>query len=107
MLESFTSSTCGPCVAGNVNVSNVLSGFNNSDYSLLKYQMSWPGSGDPYYTAEGGDRRNYYGVNAVPDFILDGNIWQGNSSSLTGSQITSVLASPAFVEMSSYFTVDK
>ena len=107
MLESFTSSTCGPCVAGNVNVSNVLSGFNNSDYSLLKYQMSWPGSGDPYYTAEGGDRRNYYGVNAVPDFILDGNIWQGNSSSLTGSQITSVLANPAFVEMSSYFTVDE
>jgi len=107
MLESFTSSTCGPCVAGNVNVSNVLSGFNNSDYSLLKYQMSWPGSGDPYYTAEGGDRRNYYGVNAVPDFVLDGNIWQGNSSSLTGSQITSVLANPAFVEMSSFFTVDE
>ena len=106
MLESFTSSTCGPCVAGNVNVSNVLAGFNNSDYSLLKYQMSWPGSGDPYYTLEGGDRRNYYGVNSVPDFILDGNIWQGNSASLTGSQITSVIANPAFVEMSSYFTVD-
>ena len=49
--------------------------------------MSWPGSGDPYYTAEGGDRRAYYNVNAVPDFIIDGNVWQGNSSSVTNSQI--------------------
>ena len=105
MLESFTSSTCGPCVAGNVNVASVLTGYADDQYSLLKYQMSWPGSGDPYYTDEGGDRRTYYGVNAVPDFILDGNDWQGNSSSLANSQIDAVLAEPAFLEMSSFFTV--
>ncbi len=105
MLESFTSSTCGPCVAGNVNVASVLTGYTDDQYSLLKYQMSWPGSGDPYYTLEGGDRRTYYNVNAVPDFILDGNDWQGNSSSLANSQIDAVIAEPAFTDISSYFTV--
>ena len=105
MLESFTSSTCGPCVAGNVNVASVLTAYSDDQYSLLKYQMSWPGSGDPYYTLEGGDRRTYYNVNAVPDFILDGNVWQGNSSSLANSQVDAVIADPAFAEISSYFTV--
>ena len=105
MLESFTSSTCGPCVAGNVNVASVLTGYTDDQYSLLKYQMSWPGSGDPYYTLEGGDRRTYYDVNSVPDFILDGNDWQGNSSSLANSQIDAVIAEPAFTDISSYFTV--
>ena len=105
MLESFTSSTCGPCVAGNVNVASVLTAYSDDQYSLLKYQMSWPGSGDPYYTLEGGDRRTYYNVNAVPDFILDGNVWQGNSASLTNSQVDAVIADPSFAEISSYFTV--
>ena len=106
MLESFTSSTCGPCVAGNQNVSAVLAAYSDDQYSMLKYQMSWPGSGDPYYTLEGGDRRTYYNVNAVPDFILDGNVWQGNSSSVTGSQIDAVMANPAFVSLSSYHVMD-
>jgi len=105
MLESFTSSTCGPCVAGNVNVASVLTAYSGDQYSLLKYQMSWPGSGDPYYTLEGGDRRTYYNVNSVPDFILDGNVWQGNSASLTNSQVDAVIADPSFAEISSYFTV--
>ena len=106
MLESFTSSTCGPCVAGNQNTSAVLAAYSDDQYSMLKYQMSWPGSGDPYYTLEGGDRRTYYNVNAVPDFILDGNVWQGNSSSVTGSQIDAVMANPAFVSLSSYHVMD-
>ena len=106
MLESFTSSTCGPCVAGNANIAAVTSAYMDDQYSILKYQMSWPGSGDPYYTLEGGDRRTYYNVNAVPDFILDGNVWQGNSSSVTNAQIDAVIANPAFVSLSAYHVVD-
>ena len=47
MLEVFISSTCPPCVQGNINLSDVLANYNQIDYTLLKYQMSWPGSGDP------------------------------------------------------------
>jgi hypothetical protein len=69
-FEEFTSSTCGPCASFN-------SGFvpwceAHPDITLVKYQMNWPGAGDPYYTAEGGQRRNYYGVSYVPDLFYNG-----------------------------------
>ncbi len=80
LYEEFTSSTCGPCA-----------GFNSSfvpwcnqhadEITLIKYQMSWPAPGDPYYTAEGGTRRNYYGVNAVPQLIGQGRDIGANVSS--------------------------
>ena len=74
MLEVFTSSTCPPCVQGNINLKDVLSNYSQTDYTLLKYQMSWPGSGDPYYTQEAGDRRTFYSVNSVPRFEIDGDM---------------------------------
>jgi hypothetical protein len=44
---------------------------NPNEYTLIKYQMNWPGAGDPYYTAEGGVRGDYYGVNSVPDLYIN------------------------------------
>lgn len=71
LFEEFTSSTCPPCAT-----------FNNSfvpwvadhddDIVLVKYQMDWPGSGDPYYIADAGVRRQYYGVTSVPALFGDG-----------------------------------
>jgi len=71
MHEVFTSSTCGPCVPGNQNLSEIF-GENEGEFVCVKYQMNWPGNGDPYYTEEGGFRRGYYGVNAVPDMYVNG-----------------------------------
>lgn len=71
-FEEFTSSTCAPCAGFN-------SGFvpwcadHESEIALLKYQMNWPGAGDPYYTGEGGVRRTYYGVSGVPDLFGNGD----------------------------------
>jgi len=70
--EEFTSSTCAPCASFN-------SGFvpwcvtNEDNITLIKYQMSWPAPGDPYYTEEGGARRTFYGVNAVPNLFCNGS----------------------------------
>tara|TARA_X000000950_G_scaffold153999_1_gene189029 strand:+ start:2151 stop:5009 length:2859 start_codon:yes stop_codon:yes gene_type:complete len=105
IMESFTSSTCGPCVAGNSNVASVLSNYANDQYSILKYQMSWPGVGDPYYSDEGGDRRVYYSVNTVPNLVLDGNSWQGNSSSLTTQLVDDAIATPSFINLSSNYSI--
>ena len=69
-FEEFTSSTCGPCAS--FNSSFVPWCQNHPDITLVKYQMNWPGSGDPYYTAEGGQRRSYYGLNAVPYLYCNG-----------------------------------
>ena len=105
MLESFTSSTCGPCAPGNVNVSSVLQGYQDNQYSILKYQVDFPGAGDPYYTDEVGDRRTYYSVNSVPDLVVDGNEWQDNSSSLTSQIVDNSISKPSFIDLSSTYSV--
>lgn len=71
MIEHFSSSTCGPCVSVNTQMLNFCNN-NPGRFTYTKYQMNWPGNGDPYYTAEGGTRHDYYGVNAVPQCFLDG-----------------------------------
>ena len=71
MIEHFSSSTCGPCVSVN-NSMNAFCNNNAGRFTYTKYQMNWPGNGDPYYTAEGGVRRSYYGVTGVPNVFLDG-----------------------------------
>lgn len=71
LFEEFTSSTCAPCAQFNT-------GFvpwcedNDTSITLIKYQMNWPGSGDPYFTAEGGVRQAFYGVGFVPDLYVNG-----------------------------------
>jgi len=70
LLQLFTSSTCPPCVHGNEVVDSILA-LNPDEYSLIKYQVDWPGSGDIYYTQEVGSRVNYYGVNGVPSLIVN------------------------------------
>lgn len=73
LIETFTSSTCPPCVQGNIVLEGLLADPQNDDKQVsLKYQMSWPGNGDPYYTNEGNIRRNVYGINGVPNTLLDG-----------------------------------
>ncbi len=72
LFESFTSSTCGPCAPFNTNVFNPFMIDHPDDIAVIKYQMSWPAPGDPYYTAEGGIRRGFYGVSFVPDLYTGG-----------------------------------
>ncbi|MDC1304247.1 T9SS type A sorting domain-containing protein [Salibacteraceae bacterium] len=105
LLEAFTSSTCAPCTPGNINVGNVLAAFPG-EYSKVNYQMSWPGSGDPYFTNEGGDRRTYYGVNSVPNIFTDG-LDGINSNSYAANIFTSAQNVPAFISMEAEATVNK
>lgn len=106
LFEEFTSSTCGPCASIN---SSTLNPFFNSHtgYTLLKYQMNWPISGDPYYTAEGGVRKTYYGVSSVPQMQTDGlstNIQGGQGP--VENMFNQRLASPAFMDITAYHTID-
>ncbi len=70
LYEEFTSSTCAPCAEANPIIDAVLAA-NPDEYSLIKYQMNWPGSGDIYYTEQGGARRDYYGCSWVPDLYIN------------------------------------
>ena len=102
MIEHFSSSTCGPCV----NVNTTMLNFTNTHpgmFTYTKYQMNWPGNGDPYYTAEGGTRRTYYGVNAVPQCFLDGED-QGYAAVQT-TVFDQHYANPAFADVRGSFNV--
>lgn len=70
-FEEFTSSTCGPCATLNKDFAPWCD-THADKITLLKYQMNWPGNGDPYYTAEGGVRKDYYGVSGVPAVFVNG-----------------------------------
>ena len=100
--ESFTSSTCTPCKAGNEVFKSVLATKPYDDWTCVKYQMSWPNmgagnSGDPYYTAEGGVRRTFYAINSVPHLIAEGIGYAGNSGSYTSSIYNTLKAIPSGV----------
>jgi len=69
--EIFTSSTCAVCPPLNNLVDASLS-VHPGTYSLIKYQVNWPGAGDPYYIPECGNRRSYYNVNGAPSLFVNG-----------------------------------
>ncbi len=102
MIEHFSSSTCGPCVQPNV-VMQTFCNNNEGRFTYTKYQMNWPGNGDPYYTEEGGVRRTYYGVNAVPMAFLD-----AKSLNFGGvqNQFNQEAQIPSFMDVRGSFTVE-
>jgi len=96
-LEEFTSSTCGPCAS--FNTSFVPWSINNEDeITLVKYQMDWPAPGDPYYTAEGGTRRAWYGVTWVPWTNLDGT-YTDNNMGLIQNMFNASLLEPGLIKV--------
>lgn len=102
LFETFTSSTCLPCTPANATIEGIFAD-NPGEYTSIKYQMSWPGTGDPYYFSEGGTRRVYYGVNSVPHVRIDGG-WGNNGNSLTQDIFDEFVSKPAIVEMSATFS---
>ena len=104
LYETFTSSTCAPCVAGNANFESVIATLPAGEVASIKYQMSWPGDGDPYNTVDGNDRRGYYNINSVPRLEADGG-WDGNSSIFTAAVHDDAMEVPAFVEIDATYKV--
>jgi hypothetical protein len=80
-FEEFTSSTCAPCAGFNAQF--IPWCIQHQDQiTLVKYQMNWPGAGDPYYTAEGGVRKDYYGVSWVPWLVCIGSYVETDMTSV-------------------------
>jgi len=97
LFEVFTASTCDPCASVNPIIDEVLEN-NPGEYSLIKYQMDWPSGGDPYYTEQGGVRKEYYGVGWVPDFY-------GNGDQDDGGNFTQIVFD-TYAEQLTLLTID-
>ena len=72
--EVFSSSTCPPCVAGNVNLKTVFNA-NPNKFTCVKHQCWFPGAGDPYYISDASTRLGYYdtdGSFGIPDMYVNG-----------------------------------
>ncbi|MHB2150710.1 Omp28-related outer membrane protein [Calditrichota bacterium LG25] len=74
LLEEATNASCAPCATYNP----ILQKFYASHFGgvvSVRYHAWWPGSNDPMYVSAATDCRtriNYYGINAVPAYVLDG-----------------------------------
>jgi hypothetical protein len=77
MFEVLTSSTCGPCYTAHQWIDPLYASSVPSVISAAEYHMNWPAPGnDPWYAANTTDllaRRTYYGVNAIPCEVVDGD----------------------------------
>ncbi len=104
LFEEFTSSTCSPCASFNSSVLNPFTNNHQTDIALVKYQMNWPGSGDPYYTAEGGVRRAYYGVSGVPNLFVGGTKYSTTSSGVN-SAYNNETSRDSYMDMTAQFSL--
>ena len=99
-FEVFTSSTCGTCPWANEDIDEVLAN-NPGEYSLVKYQMYWPGVGDPYYIVDDSVRGVYYGVGGIPDLYTNG--FFDDPFGFTQSVFNSAAEQDAYAEIEMYY----
>lgn len=101
LFEGFTSSTCGPCVLGNVALAKVLDA-RPGMFTVVKYQMAFPGTGDPYVTDEGVTRAGFYKNTpmnpGIPRGFIDGK-WDANTQGITTDLIDSFNSKACFISM--------
>lgn len=104
LQEVFTASTCPPCLPGNQVLQTVLQQ-RMGGYTVIKYQYSFPGTGDPYYTMEANTRGSYYGgINSVPRLQVDGK-WNNNPNSYDVNLFDAFYAKPAVVSITANQTI--
>ncbi|MFK7972831.1 MAG: choice-of-anchor J domain-containing protein [Bacteroidia bacterium] len=106
LLETFTSSTCPPCLQGNINMEFVLDRLNDPSMISIRYQQNFPGTGDPYATTEGVNRRGLYNQNSIPHTVVDGFRQRTNSASLNQGMLTGAKALPAFGDFAGTYMLD-
>ena len=99
MIEHFSSSTCGPCVAVNQQMHTFTSN-NEGKYTYTKF----PTSGDPYNNFEASQRVQDYGVTGVPNIFLDGR--SKGSNYLTQEMLDERLNTPSYVDIRGAFSIE-
>ncbi len=108
LLEHYTQASCGPCASLNPALMAYLNS-TNQPIVAIKYQTWWPGT-DPMYNHNTTDvqaRVNYYGVNGVPNSVIDGTDVGSPSNVNDGSVGTrAAVASPFDITVAHNMSAD-
>lgn len=85
LMEYATNASCPPCATFNPgNYDFLKSNYNNT--VAVWYHAWWPGPNDPMFVANDSENRariNYYGINGVPDYVLNGKEKGWSTNDLT------------------------
>lgn len=106
LFEDYTSTTCPPCAAAAPEIEAGLEIVGHERVASIAYHMNWPAPGnDPWYHNNPNDnntRRSYYGVNAIPYYVIDGTQYNGSRTRQALSQAIlnrQQTASPLLIEV--------
>ena len=107
LMEEFTQASCPPCEATTPALNSLMEA-NEGRVVQIRYQTSFPGV-DPMNAdnpEEVLERRNYYGVNSVPNFNFDGST--NGAAVHTQAQLDNAqsIESPVLVEVSHELAAD-
>jgi hypothetical protein len=95
LFEVFTSSTNSFCLTANANFHSIVDTMPKADYVAVKFQQNFPGTGDPYATAETVNRFNaFYANQYTPIMKIDGG-WGNNTNSFSNALYYNARAIPA------------
>lgn len=106
LFEIFTSSTCPPCLPGNIIFHDIVDTKPADEFVGIKFQQDFPGTGDPYATSETVARRNYYNINSVPRMEIDGG-WDENANNFTEGRYNYSRSIPSYLELSATYHIDQ
>jgi hypothetical protein len=98
LMESFTSSTSAPSAAMNSLITSAMNQFSGTSVHV-KYPMNWPGTGDPYFTTEGGIRRQYYNITTLPYLHLDGRDMNSFGNTVNDSVLAHAQNRPCYINL--------
>ena len=75
LFEGFTNVGCGPCAEQNPSIDAFLDAVGVGNIVPVKVHADWPDPEDPFYLLDSAScdaRVDYYGVEGVPDSVIDG-----------------------------------
>jgi tetratricopeptide (TPR) repeat protein len=79
LTEVFTGAGCPPCVGADLAFEAVLTRYERRDVAVLMYHLHIPRP-DPMTNAATQNRAGFYGVRAVPNYMIDGQAGGGGGS---------------------------
>jgi hypothetical protein len=74
LMEEFTNVQCAPCAGADPMIRAFIANHYPDELAVVYWHMNWPGF-DPFWTdnpADNNARRFRYGVNAIPDCVMNG-----------------------------------